>query len=251
MSPVHEFVLCTIMQENTISGGVNKTQNIDCPLSGTVGKLLPNIRSGFHGTSDWLLKLFESQLPENWRCCLYVPHWGLIKLKWEKTLTVVFGKFKAFNQCDFPWLTFALTHPYGWASFPRQRKGVYGAYVLLLCFHKHYRRSVRKHSIGPQEPEHHVSSIGSSPPFCRGHTVVQEASTVSGPRDGGRDEMPIQASQLPLSHRLPLPLETKTNNNSQYITNNLEWVPKKTERANKQLSKRTEEMGPKGQDGLL
>ena len=122
---------------------------------------------------------------------------------------------------------------------------------MLLCFHKHYRRSVRKHSIGPQEPEHRVSSIGSSPPFCRGHTAVQEASTVSGPRDGGRDEMLIQASQLPLSHRLTLPLETKTNNNSQYITNNLEWVPKKRERANKQLSKRMEEMGPKGQDGPL
>lgn len=122
------------MQENTISGGgvLNKTQNIDCPLSRTVGKLLPNTRSGFHGASDWLLKLSESQLPENWRCCLYVPHWGLIKLKWEKMLTAVFGKFKAFNQCGFPWLTFALTHPYGWAVFPRQRKGVYGAYASLL-----------------------------------------------------------------------------------------------------------------------
>lgn len=65
MSLVHEFVLCTIMQENTISGGVNKTQNIDCPLYRTVEKLLPNTRSGFHGTSDWLLKRSESQVPEN------------------------------------------------------------------------------------------------------------------------------------------------------------------------------------------
>lgn len=53
--------------------------------------------------------------------------------------------------------------------------------------------------------------------------MVQEARrTVSGPRDGGGDEMLIQASQLPLSHKLTLPVETKTNNNSQYITNNLE-----------------------------
>lgn len=233
--------------------GVNKTQNIDCPLSRTVGKLLPYTRSGFHGTSDWLLKLSESQLPENWRCCLYLPHWGLIKLKWEKMLTVVFGKFEAFNQCDFPWWTFALTHRYGWASFPRRRKDVYRAYLWFLCFNKHYRRSGRKHSIGPQEPEHRISSTGSSPPFCRGHTVVQEARrTVSGPRDGGGDEMLIQASQLPLSHKLTLPVETKTNNNSQYITNNLEWVPKKRERTNKQkLSKRMKERGTKGQDGLL
>lgn len=222
--------------------GVNKTQNIDCPLYRTVGKLLPNTRSGFHGTSDWLLKRSESQVPENWRCCLYLPHWGLIKLKWEKMLTVVFDKFKAFNQCDLLWSTFALKCRYEWASFPRQRMDVYRAYLLFLCFNKHYRWPVRKHSVGPQEPEHHISSIGSSPPFCRGHTVVHEArSTVSGPRDGGGDEMLIQASQFPFPHRLTLPLETKTNNNSQYITSNLEWVPKKRERTNKQKTQQKNE----------
>ena len=137
------------------------------------------------------------------------------------------------------------------ASFPRQGMDVYRVYLLFLCFNKH-RWPVTKHAVGPQEPEHHISSIGSSPPFCRGHIVVHEArSTISGPRDGGGEEMLIQASQFPFSHRLTLPLETKTNSNSQYITNNLEWVPKKRERTSKKLSKRMKEMGPKGQDGLL
>lgn len=86
MSPVHEFVLCTITQKKTISGGggVNKTQNIDCPLSRTVGKLLPYTRSGFHGTSVWLLKLSESQLPENLRCLPVSSSLGSYKVEMRK-----------------------------------------------------------------------------------------------------------------------------------------------------------------------
>lgn len=146
MSPVHEFVLCTIMQENTISGGVNKTQNIDCPLSGTVGKLLPNIQVWLSWDFWLVIETLWVSAPWELKMLPVCSSLGSYKVGNEKKrLWWCLVNLKAFNQCDFPWLTFALTHPYGWEPhFPGSGRVSIGAYVLLLCFHKHYKTISKK-----------------------------------------------------------------------------------------------------------